>query len=189
VVYFKIYENKTASNAAKFLENVIEYYPFKIHTILTDNGFEFTDRFRINNSNKPSGNHQFDKVCKKYKITHKLIKPKHPQTNGMVEKFNAKISNIIDTVTFKDKKRWRFLYGYLYNYNHYIKHSGINRLTPFEKLKELYKQNSVINEKDKNDKIVFTKTLDEFIKYDNKLFEKYSVELDNYRLLSPHPYS
>ena len=51
----------------------------------------------------------------------------------MVERFNLKIKNIIDTVTFKDKHEMeKTLYNYLYNHNHFIKHSGINRLTPFE---------------------------------------------------------
>ena len=52
----------------------------------------------------------------------------------------------------------KLLYNYLYNSNHFIKHSGINRLTPFEKLKEFY------NKKDID--LTFTKSLNEFINYE-----------------------
>uniref|UniRef100_UPI003AF940F8 integrase core domain-containing protein n=1 Tax=Thiolapillus sp. TaxID=2017437 RepID=UPI003AF940F8 len=33
-------------------------------------------------------------------IEHRLIKPKHPQTNGMVERFNGRISEILATTHF-----------------------------------------------------------------------------------------
>lgn len=42
-VYFKLYDRKTAKNAESFLEEVIEFFPFSITHILTDNGAEFTN--------------------------------------------------------------------------------------------------------------------------------------------------
>jgi transposase-like protein len=45
VLYFEIYENKTAINAVEFLNNCKVFYSFTITHIITDNGLEFTDKF------------------------------------------------------------------------------------------------------------------------------------------------
>ena len=47
VVFVDIYEDKTASSANNFLKDVIEYFPFEITKILTDNGKEFTDKCHL----------------------------------------------------------------------------------------------------------------------------------------------
>ena len=52
-----------------------------------------------------------------------------------------------------------------------------SRLTPFEKLKEYYNQNN--NIEDINKQIQFSKSLQEFINYENQLMNKYSLGLDN----------
>jgi transposase InsO family protein len=66
-----------------------------VHTILTDNGAEFTDRFAVDKKAKPpgcpSGQHPFDRVCRTHRITHRLTRPFRPQTNGMVERFNRRL--------------------------------------------------------------------------------------------------
>jgi len=40
--FAKVYQNKTIETSAEFLTEYIEKMPFKIHTILTDNGMEYT---------------------------------------------------------------------------------------------------------------------------------------------------
>ena len=61
---------------------------FGIHTALTDNGVEFTLRCLWRKSNKI---HPFESVCADLGIKHKLTKPCHPWTNGMVERHNRRI--------------------------------------------------------------------------------------------------
>ena len=61
----------------------------KIEKVLTDNGSQFTDRF-TRKDKAPSGKHAFDRECALLGIEHRLIKPRHPQTHGMVERFNAR---------------------------------------------------------------------------------------------------
>ena len=43
-LYYKIYEAKTSKNAESFLLECIDFFPFKITHVLTDNGLEFTNR-------------------------------------------------------------------------------------------------------------------------------------------------
>ena len=88
-----------------FLAKVSAACPIKITKLLTDNGSQFTDRFTSKKKNSegariPSGNHVFDLLCKQFAIEHRLIPPRHPQTNGMVERFNGRISEIINQTRF-----------------------------------------------------------------------------------------
>lgn len=69
---------------------MIKSMPFKIHTILTDNGPQFTFTKQAL-SKKPTKRHKFDLACVKYGIRHKNTKPYSPQTNGQVERFNRTI--------------------------------------------------------------------------------------------------
>ena len=44
-VYVEIHPHRDAETAAAFLEAFLAHFPHPVHTILTDNGSEFTDRF------------------------------------------------------------------------------------------------------------------------------------------------
>jgi hypothetical protein len=98
-VYLEIHSNREAKTAAAFLERFLVHFSHPVHTILTDNGSEFTDRFAVDMKDKPhdrpSGRHPFDRVCAKHKIDHRLTKPFRPQTNGLVERFNRRIVEAI----------------------------------------------------------------------------------------------
>jgi transposase InsO family protein len=94
-VYLEILPDRRAATAAGFLTRFLDRFPLAVHTILTDNGSEFTDRFAVDKKAKPqdrpSGDHPFDRLCAEHAITHRLTKPFRPQTNGMVERFNRRL--------------------------------------------------------------------------------------------------
>ena len=98
-VYLEIHPKRDAKTAAGFLKRFLARFPHPVHTILTDNGSEFTDRFAVDMKDKPrdrpSGRHPFDCACAKHKIDHRLTRPYRPQTNGMVERFNRRIVDAI----------------------------------------------------------------------------------------------
>jgi DNA-binding transcriptional regulator YiaG len=80
-VHMKIINDKTAKTTSYFIKDLYKVRPIKIKTILTDNGKEFTDRFTANGEREPTGQHLFDQACTKLTINHRLIPPKHHQTN------------------------------------------------------------------------------------------------------------
>ncbi len=89
--------------------------------ILTDNGKKFTDRYTAKGEREPTGEHLFDQVCKTYAIEHRLTKPSHPQTNGMIERFNGRISALLATTRFISSEQLENkLNEYLKLYNHHI---------------------------------------------------------------------
>src|SRR3954453_22641807 len=98
-VYVEIHPRRDAQTSAGFLKRFLVHFPHRVHTILTDNGSEFTDRFAVDMKNKPpgraSGHHPFDLVCANHRIDHRLTRPYRPQTNGLVERFNRRISEAI----------------------------------------------------------------------------------------------
>ena len=98
-VYLEIHDNREGKTAAGFLERFLASFPYPVHTILTDNGSEFTDRFAVDMKNKPldkpSGRHPFDRACARHDIDHRLTRPFRPQTNGLVERFNRRIVEAI----------------------------------------------------------------------------------------------
>ena len=73
-----------------FLEALIEAVPYRIHTILTDNGIQFADQPR-NRGTILSRPMRFDLICREHDIEHRLTKPNHPWTNGQVERMNRTI--------------------------------------------------------------------------------------------------
>lgn len=97
--HIEVITNKRPETIIACLENFLQAFPHKVHTILTDNGSEFTDRFSNDKKgkafNQPSGKHLFDLLCQRENITHKLTKPRHPQTNGMVERFNRRLAEAL----------------------------------------------------------------------------------------------
>lgn len=139
-VYIEIRADKTAASASSFLDNLVRKVPFEISKVLTDNGKEFTDRFCATGSRTPTGDHAFDKVCYKHGIDHRLIKPRHPQTNGMVERFNGRIGEVIKQTRFSSADElMKTLMHYCRLYNNHIPQKNLGHITPIQALKKWQK--------------------------------------------------
>lgn len=137
IAYIMIGDRKTKEQEAKFLKQVLAFYPYKINYILTDNGTEFTYK-GLPKAKKTKKVHPFDQICNEHKIDHRTIKFKHPWTNGMVESFNKKIKNkvfkknLFQTIFDLEGK----VLDYIDNYNHNIRLKSINYKTPNQYLEE-----------------------------------------------------
>lgn len=75
------FEEHTPENTVKFLKMLIKAFPFKIKTIQTDNGTEFTYKFISDTELSP-----LDKAIQGTSIKHVLIPPRTPWHNGKVER-------------------------------------------------------------------------------------------------------
>jgi hypothetical protein len=109
---------------------LIEAVPCRIHTVLTDNGVQFTPR----RQDIWDSQHIFDRVCDEHEIEHRLTKVNHPWTNGQVERMNR---------TIKDATVKRYHYDthdqlrthlqlFVDAYNHARRLKTLRGLTPYE---------------------------------------------------------
>lgn len=109
--FVELHEKVARRTAADFLRHLIAAVPYKVHTVLTDNGTHFTtpgntasaaaDIRAAIDAGEPFRAHAFEYACASYSIDHRLTKPKHPWTNGQVERMNR---------TLKDATVKRYFY-------------------------------------------------------------------------------
>jgi len=133
--FAKLAEKANRVTASAFLVALIEAVPYKIHTVLTDNGIQFT--FPPRYADGPTARyvtHMFDMRCRENGIEHRLTKPHHPWTNGQVERMNR---------TLKDATVRRYHYDshdqlrdhlgtFLAAYNFAKRLKTLRGLTPYE---------------------------------------------------------
>ena len=98
LAYAELHTDKKKMTAVQFLRHVIKALPYKIHTLLTDNGAQFTHR----KQDKPASMHLFDCVCHEHDIEHRLTKINHPWTNGQVERMNRTIKEATCIIPFSN---------------------------------------------------------------------------------------
>ena len=99
--YVELHQKATTAVSKQFLDNLVAAVPYKIHTVLTDNGIQFTDPTgeswtpadlrMMRAEGKLFRCHAFENGCAIHDIDHRLTKPKHPWTNGQVEHMNRTI--------------------------------------------------------------------------------------------------
>jgi len=107
--FVELHEKVTRKTAADFLRHLIEAVPYRVHTVLTDNGTHFIDpvgetwspaEIKQMIANRQLFHaHAFEYACALNDIDHRLTKPKHPWTNGQVERMNRTIRTRPSNVT------------------------------------------------------------------------------------------
>ena len=116
--------------AAQFLRDLIAAVPYRLHTLLTDNGVQFTNR----KTDVHAFEHIFDRVCVEHGIEHRLTKIKHPWTNGQVERMNRTIKDAtVKRYHYDDHAQLRSHLGdFIDAYNFARRLKTLGGLTPYE---------------------------------------------------------
>jgi transposase InsO family protein len=96
------YDEHTPENSKDFLSKFLEFFPFEIMTIQTDNGTEFTYKFISDDKKSP-----FEEELANQNIEHRLIKPRTPWHNGKVERSHRMDQwYFYEWETFRDMKEF-----------------------------------------------------------------------------------
>ena len=139
-VFVRIYSTQTAANARRFLRDLARAAPMKITRVLTDNGKAFTDRLFGLRKRAATGQHEFDQLCTDLGIEHRLTPPMRPQTNGMVERFNGRIEDVLQSHRFKNGEDLeQTILRYVALYNSQLPQSALASRTPLQAMKDWHK--------------------------------------------------
>lgn len=84
-VHLAVKDDETEASAIAFLREAAAAFPFRLTHVLTDNGSCFTPRF--------AG------ICAELGAEYRHTKPRTPQTNGMVERFNGRVGSEVLGIT------------------------------------------------------------------------------------------
>jgi len=141
--YAELHRESERKVAKAFLENLIAAVPYKIHTVLTDNGIQFCHPPRYRNGLTAFYiRHMFGMCCDEHGIEHRLTKPKHPWTNGQVERMNR-------TLKEATVKRYHYgshdqlkqhLHAFLMAYNFARRLKTLRGLTPYEYICKIWQE-------------------------------------------------
>ena len=133
--YAELFERMSTDHALAFLEHLVKACPFKLHTILTDNGSQFTyTKAILRRGRGPARRHRFTRACQKHGIRHKTTRPYRPQTNGQVERMNRTIKEATTKTYHYDSvdQLKTHLSSFMSAYNCAKKLSALKRKTPYE---------------------------------------------------------
>ncbi len=135
----RIYERIDHDTTKEFLAELDNECPFPIFEVQTDNGGEFTDKYR-NGNLEPTGNHPMDIWSMVRDIRHRLIPLGQKELNGKVEnthkqddrEFYAKY----DFANLKDLQKG--IRHHCWNWNHLRHTKALGWKTPMEALEASY---------------------------------------------------
>jgi hypothetical protein len=128
--YVEVHSQTSKTLVAQFLQNLIQMLPYKIHTILTDNGSQFTNR----KQDLYAFTHILDRICDENQIEHRLTKVNHPWTNGQVERMNRTLKEAtVKRYNYVTHQQLReHLYNFLNAYNFAKRLKALRGFTPYE---------------------------------------------------------
>jgi len=142
--FVELHEKATTAVAREFLLRLIAAVPYKIHTVLTDNGIQFTTpgagRSAVPLIKEAIANgelfraHAFELACARNDIEHRTTRAKHPWTNGQVERMNRTIKDATVKRFYyesRDQLR-RHLVDFVAAYNFGRRLKTLKGLTPYE---------------------------------------------------------
>ena len=133
--FVQVVEKANRVTASAFLVALVAAVPYKIHTVLTDNGIQF--RFPPRSAEGPTvrfATHMFDLRCRENGIEHRFTKINHPWTNGQVERMNRTIKEAtVQRYHYESHEQLRrHLDDFVSAYNFGRRLKTLNGLTPYD---------------------------------------------------------
>ncbi len=85
--------------------------------------------------------HAFAALCNALSIEHRRTRPRRPQTNGMVGRFNGRIEEVLRSHhCLSGQNLEQTLLRYAWFYNHHLPQAALHARTPMQAMKEWYRR-------------------------------------------------
>jgi transposase InsO family protein len=142
--FVELHRKALRKTAADFLRHLVEAVPYRVTIVLTDNGTHFTTPGAGGSAapliaealakGEPFWAHAFEYACATLGIEHRTTKPKHPWTNGQVERMNRTIKDAtVKRFHYDDHGQLeRHLADFISAYNFGCRLKTLKGLTPYE---------------------------------------------------------
>jgi transposase InsO family protein len=135
--FVRIYPTQTAANARRFLRHLAQPPQMKITRELTDKGKAFTDWLFGLCKRAATGRHEFDELCADLGIENCFTPPVRAQTNGMVERFNGRIADVLQSQRFQSGEDLvQTILRYVALYNQQLQQSAMASRAPLLAMKD-----------------------------------------------------
>lgn len=133
--FVQLVDKANRVTASAFLTALVKAVPYKIHTVLTDNGIQF--RLPPRYADGPTARfvpHMFEMRCRENGIEHRFTRINHPWTNGQVERMNRTIKEATVQRYHYDSHAQleRHLNDFIDAYNFGRRLKTLKGLTPYE---------------------------------------------------------
>jgi transposase InsO family protein len=124
ILHWQLSTSMKEEDAELLLLEAKERYPKTHPRLITDNGPCYVA-------------HDFKKFVKTIGVSHTLISPYYPQSNGKIERFNKtlKVECIRKTTPLTPDDARRLIDDFVYCYNHERLHAALEYVTPIDRLK------------------------------------------------------
>ena len=128
---------QTSAAATTFLEQVVGRLPYPVEAVLTDNALAFTMKRAWHHDRLT----RFEQACRSLGITHHLLRPRRPQSNGKVERF----FRTVDDECLALQRQWTFghrtraVERFVTFYNHERPHLSLSGMTPVQRRESYFR--------------------------------------------------
>ena len=142
--FVELHQKVTTRVAGDFLRHLVAAVPYKVHTVLTDHGIHFTTPSNTASAaplikqaivrGETVWAHAFEYACAQNDVDHRLTKPRHPWTNGQVERMNRTIKDAtVKRYHYESHDQLRqHLADFVSAYNFGRRLKTLKGLTPYE---------------------------------------------------------
>jgi transposase InsO family protein len=120
IVHHELLTSMTAADISAATERALQRYPGVQPDMVTDRGCQYTSR-------------EFKKLVKRFELEHILCQVRHPQSNGIIERYHRATREALDEKSIKDLGQARgVICQWVEEYNNCRLHAGLRYLRPID---------------------------------------------------------
>jgi len=120
LVHWELLTSMKAADITLVVQKALEKHPRAKPEIVNDNGSQFTSK-------------EFKKLIKRFKLAQIRIRVRHPESNGIIERFHRSLRDEMSDKELQDLGNARKMIGqWVDYYNHQRLHAGIRYLRPVD---------------------------------------------------------